>query len=804
MNKKVLTTLEFDKQIRALEGYATTDKGREYCKNIRSLSDMQKIKKYLTQTNDALTRIFKYGEISFTGASDMEVFRKRLEIESSLSAGELLQVASLLAVSKRAKKYGSSDARGNEIEDSLSAYFDHIDPLDSLYNEITRCILSENEIADEASPELYSVRKSILKTNEKIRNELNGMLNKASVRDALQEAVITSRLGRFCLPVRADSKAKVPGMVHDQSSTGSTLFIEPMAVVTMNNELKELELKEKEEIAAILKHLSQLAGESFDIITNNYSVLTRLDFIFAKAMLAKEQNASLPQIKEGGAVILKKAVHPALDPKTAVPLNLVLGEDYHTLIITGPNTGGKTVALKTVGLLCLMALSGLFIPAGDRCEIPLFTEIYADIGDEQSIEQSLSTFSSHMTNIVSVLKGLKKRKESDNVLVLYDELCSGTDPAEGAALAVSILEETKNAGALCMATTHYSELKLYALSSENVENASCEFDVETLSPTYRLLIGVPGKSNAFAISKKLGLSDDILSDAKERMNEQDQSFDDLFTDMEAKRIAMEKDREDIRREREEIAALKQSYSDKNRRLEERRDKILREANEKASNILKDAKNNADAAIRNINKYGDANADMAKLEQERQKLGKKLKTTVTKSVQPVKTTHKQLKPQDLHIGDAVKVLSMNLTGTVHTLPDKDGNLEILMGIMHTKVHISDLVLVEEKNPYAPKSKKERKMAGVAKGAGAFSKSAYISAELMLLGMTTDEAVATLDKYLDDAYLSHLEQVRIVHGKGTGALRNAVHDRLRRNKTVDSFRLGEYGEGDVGVTIVKFKM
>ncbi|MCR4674895.1 MAG: endonuclease MutS2, partial [Lachnospiraceae bacterium] len=707
MNKKVQKTLEFYKIIDLLAANATSDAGKHFCEKIKPLKDMEEIEKHIKETGDGLTRLYKYGEISFAGITEMVPFAKRLEIGSSLNTGELLLVSNLLGVAKRAKNHGSSDARGNEIKDSLTRYFDELEPVESLYKEITRCILSEDEIADEASPELHSIRRSKNRANEKIRAELNSMLSKPSVRDCLQDTVITTRSGRYCLPVRAEFKSVISGMVHDQSATGQTLFIEPMAVVALNNEVRELELKEKEEIAKILKELSLRVGEHMEELKQDYYLLSRLDFIFAKATLAKQMEGSAAKLKKEGAVVLKSARHPLLDKSTVVPISLTLGDGFHTLIITGPNTGGKTVALKTVGLLSLMALSGLYIPAKDGSEIPVFSEIYADIGDEQSIEQSLSTFSSHMTNIVHILDGLQN-KNHGYALVLFDELCSGTDPNEGAALATSILEKVHDCGALCMSTTHYAELKMYALSTEDVENASCEFDVETLSPTYRLLIGVPGKSNAFAISKKLGLSDEVLSVAKEHMDETDKSFDNLFVDLEQKRVSMEKEAEEIARRRQEAEELKKSYAKKMEQLEERKEKILREANEKASNILQDAKNNADSAIRNINKYGDMNPDMSKLEQERAKLGKKLKNTQSKSIRPVeKPNHKAPKAKDLRIGDSVKVVSLNLTGTVHTLPNAKGDLEVQMGIMHTKVNISDLVLLEENNPYAKPTKKQRK-------------------------------------------------------------------------------------------------
>ncbi len=803
MNKKVLQTLEFEKIIEQLEGFATSDAGKEYCKNIRPSHKLTEVEKFLAQTSDALTRVFKYGEISYAGITDMEVYKKRLEIGSVLGPAELLLVSQLLLVTKRAREFGVRDERGNEINDSLTEMFLNLDPVEYLQKEIAKCILSEDEISDDASPELHSIRRSKQRANEKIRGELNSMLSKPSVRDCLQETVITTRGGRYCLPVRAEFKSVISGMVHDQSASGATLFIEPIAVVALNNEVRELELKEKEEINRILKELSEKVALEIDVIANDYRILSRMDFIFAKALYAKELNASMPKVKERGELKFKAARHPLLDQKKVVPLDIRIGSDYHTLIVTGPNTGGKTVALKTVGLLSLMAQSGLFVPAKDGSEIPIFSEIYADIGDEQSIEQSLSTFSSHMTNIVRIFDGLKKKTSEDNVLVLFDELCSGTDPNEGAALAQSILEKVHALGALCMATTHYSELKMYALSASDVENASCEFDVETLSPTYRLLIGVPGKSNAFAISKKLGLEKEVLDQAKMHMDETDKSFDHLFVDLEQKRVAMEKEHAEIVAAKAKIERLKESYKGKYDKIEEQKDRIIREANEKAANILLDAKNNADAAIRNINKYGDANPDMSKIEQERAKLGKKLKSTQSKAVASVqKKPTKAVDPKSLRFGDTVKVLSMNITGTVHTLPDAKGNLEVQMGIMHSKVKVSDLELVEETNPYGKATKKQRK-AGVAKGAGAFSKAGSISAEIQLLGMTVDEAIVALDKYLDDAYISHLSQVRVVHGKGTGALRSAVHDFLRRNRVVASYRLGEYGEGDAGVTIVTFK-
>ena len=805
MNKKVLKTLEYDKIVERLSALATCDAGRAYCEKLSPQSRISDIIKYQSQTEDALTRVMKYGSVSFSGTHDISDYMRILEIGSSLGAAELLRISQLLLVADRIKRCGVGDERGNEIKDSLSGFFAELAPIEPLRKEISRVIISEDEIADDASPELLSIRRNLGRMGDRIRSVLNEMLSKQSIRDGLTEAVITTRGGRYCLPVRSDYKSQIPGMVHDQSSSGMTLFIEPQSVVNLNNEIKELELREKEEINRILSELSARVAEHTDELKSDFTLLSRLDFIFAKANLALEQNASKPVMKQGGNIVLKGARHPLLDPAHVVPIDVTLGEDFHQLIITGPNTGGKTVALKTVGLLSLMGQSGLLIPAKDGSQLPVFDEIYADIGDEQSIEQSLSTFSSHMTNIVTILKGLSKESVSkkdkgtgNHSLVLFDELCSGTDPTEGAALAIAILDRVRESGALSMATTHYAELKIYALETEDVENGSCEFDVKSLMPTYRLLIGVPGKSNAFAISKRLGLSKDIISAAEERMGDEEKSFEELLTDIEISRANIERDRRRIQSERAEIENLRKDIKDKQQRMEERRDRIIAEANEKAANILRDAKEQADAAIRNIHKYGDTNPDIARMEQERQKLGKKLSGTQSKASKPASksTPHKVPKASELHIGDMVRVISMGLSGTVHTLPDARGELDVQMGIMHSKVKLSDIELIPEEGA-VQKSKKAK----VARGAGAYSKAASISPELMLLGMTVDEAIMKLDKYIDDASLSHLPQVRIVHGKGTGALRQAVHESLKRNRLVSSYRLGEFGEGDSGVTIVE---
>ena len=791
MNKKTLRTLEYNKIIDLLCEHATCASGRELCKHLKPSTDLGDIRLAQQQTSDALTRIFQKGSLSFSGTHNIGASLKRLEIGGTMSIEELLRTASLLEVAKRAKAYSRSD-REEAHKDSLEELFAKIEPLTPLLNEIRRCILSEDEIADDASASLKNIRRSIKNINEKIRSQMNTMLNNSDTRNHLQDAVVTMRNGRYCLPVKAEAKGQVPGMIHDQSSTGSTLFIEPMAVVKLNNDLKELFLKEQEEIEKILADLSSQAAEYAPVLQVNYETLTELDFIFAKGSFAKQYNGTAPVFNTEHRIRIRKGRHPLLDSHKVVPIDIRLGDEFDLLIVTGPNTGGKTVSLKTVGLFTLMGQAGLHIPANDRSELSIFENVFADIGDEQSIEQSLSTFSSHMTNIVSILK-----HADENSLVLFDELCAGTDPTEGAALAISILSRLHNYGIRTMATTHYSELKVFALSTPGVENASCEFSVETLSPTYRLLIGIPGKSNAFAISGKIGLPADIIEDAKGRISQQEESFEDLISDLEASRVTMEQERLEAEHYRQEIELSKKKLEEKQERLESQRDKIIRQANEEAHAILREAKEVADKTIKNFHKYGQTNASVKEMEQERSKLRDKMngleKNMAVKS-QEKSANHKI--PKNLRIGDSIKVLSMNLKGTVHTLPNDKGDLYVQMGILRSLVNIRDLVLLEE----APAYGNGKKSTGA--GKLKMSKSASVSAEINLIGKTTDEAIVLLDKYLDDAYLAHMPSVRIVHGKGTGALRKAVHSHLRRLKYIESFRLGEFGEGDSGVTIATF--
>lgn len=794
MNEKVLHTLEYNKILDQLTEYAFSADAKSRCQKLRPITDRAQIEQLQQQTSDALSRLFKYGSLSFSGVTDIRDSLKRLEIGGALSAIELLRVCSLLESAKRAKAFARSQDDNDQPDDSLTSLFAGIEPLTPLCDEIRRCILSEDEIADDASSTLHSIRRSMRGMNDKIRAQMNSMINNTTTRSYLQDTVITMRDGRYCLPVKAEAKSLVPGMIHDQSSTGSTLFIEPMAVVNLNNEYKELQLREQEEIEVILAGLSNLTAFYATQLLADYELLTELDFIFARAAFAQTYNGVAPLFNDDGRIHIRKGRHPLLDPKKVVPIDVRLGEDFRLLIVTGPNTGGKTVSLKTVGLLTLMGQSGLHIPASERSELGIFDEVFADIGDEQSIEQSLSTFSSHMVNIIRILEQV-----NDRSLVLFDELCAGTDPTEGAALAISILSKLHLYGARIMATTHYSELKVYALSTPGVENACCEFDVATLSPTYRLLIGIPGKSNAFAISEKLGLPSDLITDAKGRISKSEGDFEDLIADLEKSRSTIEREQLEINQYKAEIESLKEKLEQKQERLDSSRNKILREANEQAYNILKEAKDVADETIRNFNKYGKAGAPVSEMEKERTKLrGKMDKAAQKMSEQKKASVPNHNVPKKLRIGDSVKVISMNLKGTVHSLPNARGDLYVQMGILRSLVNINDLILLEE--DAAPGTKKFQKTSA---GKIKMSKSASVSTEINLIGKTTDEAIPLLDKYLDDAYLAHLPSVRIVHGKGTGALRNAVQAHLKRLKYVKSFHLGEFGEGDAGVTIAEFK-
>ena len=770
MNEKALRTLEYTKIIERLTELAGSSIGKELCRNLKPSSNLAEIEAAQKQTSDALSRIYQRGSISFSGVQDVRGSLKRLEIGGSLSALELLRIAKLLETTSRVKSFGRLENSDRE-KDSLDDMFDGLQPLANLYNEIYRCILSEDEIADDASPALAKIRRSIRQTNDRVHTQLASLVNGSS-RTYLQDAVITMRNGRYCVPVKSEYKGQVPGMIHDQSSTGSTLFIEPMAIVKLNNELRELELQEQKAIEAVLAELSNMAAAENENIADNFRILTQLDFIFARAMLSKSYNGTEPIFNEKGHINIKKGRHPLLDKKSVVPIDIWLGKDFRLLVITGPNTGGKTVSLKTVGLFTLMGQAGLHIPAFDHSELSVFDEVFADIGDEQSIEQSLSTFSSHMTHTVSILK-----EATDRSLVLFDELGAGTDPTEGAALAIAILNELHSRGTCTMATTHYSELKVFALTTPGVENGCCEFSVETLRPTYRLLIGVPGKSNAFAISGKLGLPEHIIEDARSRISEQDESFEDLLSDLEHSRITIEKEQEELARYKAEAASLKAQLEKKQERLDSAKERILAEANEKAHTILREAKEYADETIKNFNKYGKAaGVSISDMERERTRLREKMNAAEK---------------------NMAKKTPAKVKKAVSTLPDAKGNLFVQMGILRSQVNLRDIEPIDEPVITAPNFNR------TGSGKIKMAKSSSVGIELNLLGKTSDEAISELDKYLDDAYIAHLPSVRIVHGKGTGALRKAVHNYLRRCKIVDEYHLGEFGEGDAGVTIVTFK-
>ena len=790
MNKKALATLEYNKIINTLVSMACSDGAKQTLKALMPMNNIDDINSALDETNDALTRVYQKGSVDFSRIKDVRASIARLKVGSSLNALELLNISMLLECAAHIKGYYEYRA------DSIQPMIDTLDPVTLLNNAIKRCIISEDEISDDASANLRDIRRKKNLAADRIHTELNKILNSPSTRTYLQDYVITTRQGRFCLPVKAEYKSSMPGMVHDQSSTGSTLFIEPAAVVKLNNDIRELELKEQAEIEVILASLSEKAAEHTDMLLSDYEVLTHLDCIFAKALLSRHLNCSRPVMNTNGRVNIKKGRHPLIEPHTVVPIDIYLGTDFNLLIITGPNTGGKTVSLKTVGLLTLMAQAGLNIPALEHSDIAVFDEIFADIGDEQSIEQSLSTFSSHMTNTVDILN-----KADSNSLILFDEIGAGTDPTEGAALAIAILDNLHRRGVTTMATTHYSEIKMYALTTDGVENACCEFDVESLRPTYRLLIGIPGKSNAFAISKKIGLSADIIDDAAKRLDSEDIRFEDLVTDLEQSRVTIEKEREELAKYKEEIASLKAELTKKTERLDERTDNIIRKANEEAAHILRDAKEYADKTINAMNKHG---MSVKELEKHRSDIREKMNKRQEKlKVEPAKVqAHKAHDISEFKPGMHVKVHTMNVVGTVSQIHKAKNQVSVLIGSLNTKMDIKNLAILKGyKDPEDTKAASSK--SGSGSGKIKMAKSSSVSSEINLLGYTVDEAVAVLDKYLDDAYIAKIPQVRIVHGKGTGALRAGVTSYLRGVPYIKDFRLGQIGEGAEGVTIVTFK-
>lgn len=790
MNNKSLSTLEYNKIISRLVSFACSDGAKQILHKLEPMTDIDKINTALDYTNDALTRVYQKGSVDFSRIKDIRGSIARLKVGSSLNALELLNISMLLECTAHIKGYYEQRA------DSIQPLIDMLDPVTLLNNAIKKCIISEDEISDDASANLRSIRRQKNIAADRIHTELNKILNSPSTRTYLQDYVITTRQGRFCLPVKAEYKSLMPGMVHDQSSTGSTVFIEPAAVVKLNNDIRELELKEQAEIEVILADLSAKAAEYTDSLLSDYEILTNLDCIFAKALLSRHFNCSRPVMNNKGIVNIKKGRHPLIEPHTVVPIDIYLGTDFNLLIITGPNTGGKTVSLKTVGLLTLMAQAGLNIPALEHSDIAVFDNIFADIGDEQSIEQSLSTFSSHMTNTVDILK-----KADSNSLILFDEIGAGTDPTEGAALAIAILDSLHRRNITTMATTHYSEIKMYALTTDGVENACCEFDVQSLRPTYRLLIGVPGKSNAFAISKKLGLSDNIINDASRRLDSEDIKFEDLVTDLEQSRVTIEREREELNEYKAQIAQLKSELTKKTERLDERTDNIIRKANEEAARILKDAKEYADKTINAMNKHG---MTVKELEKHRSAIREKMNKRQEKlKIEPANniSEHKAHDISEFKVGMHVKVLTMNVIGTVSQIHKNKNQVTVLVGSLSTKMDIKNLAILKGYKDPAETSSKPKGAGG--SGKIKMSKSSSVSSEINLLGYTVDEAIAVLDKYLDDAYIARIPQVRIVHGKGTGALRSGITSYLHGVPYIKEFRLGQIGEGAEGVTIVTFK-
>lgn len=793
MNAKVLHTLEYDKIIERLTELAVSSSGKEFCRQLTPQTDREWILQTQRETSDALTHILTRGELSFAGVTDIRESLKRLAIGSTIGSGELLGIARLLSTAASVKNYFRQTLNEEEeTGDSLNERYQLIEPLSPLQQEIKRCILDEGELADDASPGLAHVRRQLKISNDRIHEQLNSILN-GSGRSMLQDAIITMRGGRYCLPVKAEHRSSFQGMLHDQSATGATLFIEPASVVKLNNEIRELEMKEQEEIEKILATLSNLAAEQAFFLEQDFRILSELDFIFARAMLSKQLRGTEPRFSDDGYIEIKQGRHPLIPADKVVPIDLHLGKEFSLLVVTGPNTGGKTVSLKTAGLFVLMGQSGLHIPAFDGSSLKIFREVYADIGDEQSIEQSLSTFSSHMVNTVSILE-----KADKDCLVLFDELGAGTDPTEGAALATAILSDLHRRNALVMATTHYSEIKLYALQTQGVQNACCEFDVATLRPTYRLLIGIPGKSNAFAISGKLGLSQDIIQDAKQRISSDARNFEDILNDLEQTRQKLEQEHQAVSENRKEISRLKKELREKSEKIDQSRDKILQNANQEASQILSEAKEMADETIRKYTKWAKSDSHIQEMEQERARLRDKMNKHQSQvKVTPTTRANKKLKASDLHIGRDVRILSLGLNGTVSTLPNEKGDLFVHAGLLKTQVNIKDLELLPEEKP---QDSRKGKSGG---GRIRMDKSSSVHQDINLIGMTVDEAMPTLNKYLDDAYLAHLSQVTVIHGRGTGALRKAVHSQLSRLKYVKSYRLGEFGEGDMGVTIVTFK-
>ncbi|WP_129600548.1 endonuclease MutS2 [Anaerophilus nitritogenes] len=788
MNERTLRVLEFEKIKNMLLKHTESSLGKELAKEIIPSTKYEEVVEYQRQTHEATSLILQRGSISLGGVRDLSYYMKRAEIGSFLEPSQLLEVSDTLRAARRIKSFMKEVNEGEDKFPILRGYIRNLFTFKSIEDRINECIVGESEISDHASPILRSIRRSIENKNVAIRSKLNGIISSSQNQKFLQDAIITIRQDRYVVPVKQEYRGNIKGLVHDQSSSGATLFIEPMAIVELNNELKELKLKEKTEIERILKELTDLIGEKSEEIKSNQIILAILDFIFAKGKLAVAMNAVEPNMNQNGFVKIKKGRHPLLDKDQVVPTDIWIGKDFNTLVITGPNTGGKTVTLKTVGLLIIMAQCGLHVPTDYGTELSVFDQIFADIGDEQSIEQSLSTFSSHMTNIVEILKDTK-----DKSLILLDELGAGTDPTEGAALAISILEHLANNGAKVIATTHYTELKEYALTTKKVENASVEFNVETLSPTYRLLIGVPGKSNAFEISKRLGLDEKIIERSRGLISKEDIEFEDLLTTIEKDRRMAEEERDEAVKLKLMIEKQKKEYEQKYERLMEQKEKIIREAKEEARKLLREAKEESDEIIKSLQQLKNEEDKIRnkKIEESRKKLRDKIEDMQDGIGLGITNTKP---PKNLKAGDNVFLLNLNQKGIVIEKPDDRGEVLIQVGIMKVNVNIKSLRLDQEETQKYSKT-----------GAGKImkQKTQSVKSSIDLRGQTLEEAYMDTDKYLDDAYIAGLSEVTIIHGKGTGVLREGIKKMLRGHKHVRTFRDGAYGEGGTGVTIVELK-
>lgn len=789
MNDRTLRILEFDKIIDMLSSRAQSSLGKQMCLDTKPVYSLYEVRERLSETKEAFDIVLRWGSLPLEGIKNIQDNIKRAKMGFTLTPGELLGVCDILRCTKRLKAFIKD---GQKIEDYpiVGEIIDSLVYIKNLQEAIEATVIGEDEISDRASEKLYGLRRSIKDKNSRIREKLQGMLH--SYGKYLQDPIITIRGDRYVIPVKAEFRGNVPGLVHDQSSSGSTLFIEPMAVVELNNDIKELLLKEKAEIERILSELSKVVSSNGDELLINNENIAYLDYLMAKAKFGLDLNGSIPEINDKGVVSLKAARHPLINKEVVVPIDIRLGERFNALVITGPNTGGKTVTLKTAGLLTLMAMAGLAIPVRDGSQVSIFKKVFADIGDEQSIEQSLSTFSSHMTNIVNIIENV-----DDKSLVLVDELGAGTDPTEGAALAMSILQTFYKKGAKLIATTHYSEIKIFAMEEEGFENASVEFDVETLRPTYRLLTGIPGKSNAFEISKRLGLSEDIINEARNMVSQDAAKFEDVIQSLQSKTTLAERELDDAQRLRREAQAIKKELSEKKYKLDTQRDKLIKQAQEEARKVVRDAKYEADKIIKELNELRSKAQDAAAIkeaEEARKKINDKLSNMVVKDVDTLEVKEGMIPLDSVNIGDEVYVTTLSQKGIVTSNVDSKGEVMVQIGIMKINVPLKKLMKDIKK-------KKEAKKTGVTKLVQ--QKANNISTSIDLRGQMVEEAIYSIDKYLDDAFIAGFERVNIIHGKGTGALREGIQQYLKKHHHVKSIRMGEHGEGGSGVTVVEMK-